>query len=182
MLNLTLTPALNTVIILSVTGLLITDGALHLTLFLRLELLSSLLARITMLFTGVNYSFFGTPVLVHASQKGYKNVVQILLNRGANLYQFTSINKIGALDVASEKCYNNKEVMDILNVEKTRLRKIKDAQDAIDKAKRIKEKENEEKQLLNNSNNNNNNNNNSSSSSDQETNGLPTLPDPSSLD
>ena len=181
MFNLTLTPAVNSVIILSLTGLLITDGALHLTLFLRLELLSSLLARITMLFTGVNYSFFGTPVLVHASQKGYKNVVQILLNRGANLYQLTTINKIGALDVASEKCYDNKEVMDILNVEKTRLRKIKDAQDEIEKAQRIKEKEekekNVEKKLLNNNNNNNNNNNSSSDSSS-----LPTLPDPSSLD
>ena len=181
MFNLTLTPAVNSVIILSLTGLLITDGALHLTLFLRLELLSSLLARITMLFTGVNYSFFGTPVLVHASQKGYKNVVQILLNRGANLYQLTTINKIGALDVASEKCYDNKEVMDILNVEKTRLRKIKDAQDEIEKAQRIKEKEekekNVEKKLLNNNNNNNNNNSSSSDSSS-----LPTLPDPSSLD
>ena len=127
--------AIYTLLAVSISGLIISDGLLHISMLIGFEWLSNILANTTMIF-GVNYSPFGTPVLVHASQKGYTSVVKTLLRRGADLYKLTNVNKIGALDVASDKCYDRKPTMEILMVEKHRLSKLKDAMDAKERAAR----------------------------------------------
>jgi len=102
--------------VLMVVGvaLILTDGALHLCLLFRVpSFICSLLARTTMIF-GVKRSILGYPVLVHAAAQGYANVCAILLSRGADVRQATTVGLVRCTDVASEKCYNHPDVRHVL--------------------------------------------------------------------
>jgi len=140
-----------TLLVTLCTLLFVSDGFLQICLLFKFETLAKLFARITMFF-GVNRSMFGYPPVAHATACGFKGVVEILLSRGADIFQpAKGPAPITAYEMAAKNYFDKKDIRTLYIPYK----KEKDDREAAERKakkeaddKRLAKKKEEEERLM----------------------------------